>query len=402
LLAIEERLFTEWRVAFYGSGIAVAWALLSGWLLVRGRWLLGPDGMLSSLDFCWIWASSKITALGDPFGVYDPATYAAAQDIYYRPGECQFVHLYDYPPTFQLFTYPLGLMPYMTAFAVWVFFTLLFYAAAIWAVLPRPAAAIAAITPVPVLLNALDGQNGFLTAGLMGLSLLFVERQPGLSGIFLGLLTYKPQFGVLFPLALLASRNWRALASAAATSLIVGAAAGYAFGYREWPGFVASLFGRDPWLSVQAGVEPRLESFYGLVVWAGASLPIAWVVQVAVAVVVAATVVMIWAMPNPHALRAAVLSVGSVIVTPYVMKYDLCILSVAAAFLVKDGLSRGFSPGERFAILGCFVLAFLLLAQLPPTAPFVCLILLVLAIRRIPARRMQPVGARPHAQPRLP
>jgi len=40
-----------------------------------------------------------------------------------------------------------------------------------------------------------------------------MEGRPWVSGIFLGLLTYKPQLGVLFPLALLASRSWRALGS---------------------------------------------------------------------------------------------------------------------------------------------------------------------------------------------
>jgi len=101
-------------------------------------------------------------------------------------------------------------------------------------------AVIAALAPIVVLENVLLGSNGFLTAGLVGLALFFVERRPSLSGILLGLLTYKPQFGVLFPLALLASRNW-----ATATSPGLAGAAAAAFGYRGWPSLISSLFDRN-------------------------------------------------------------------------------------------------------------------------------------------------------------
>jgi alpha-1,2-mannosyltransferase len=59
-----------------------------------------------------------------------------------------------------------------------------------------PSALVAAMASAPVLKNAQLGYNGFLTAGLFGLTLVFLERRPWLSRILLGLLTYKPQFGV--------------------------------------------------------------------------------------------------------------------------------------------------------------------------------------------------------------
>ena len=47
--------------------------------------------------------------------------------------------------------------------------------------------------------NVTAGQNGFLTAALIGGTLGLLERRPALAGVCLGLLTYKPQFGLLFP-----------------------------------------------------------------------------------------------------------------------------------------------------------------------------------------------------------
>src|SRR5262249_50820021 len=146
--------------------------------------------------------------------------------------------------TLLLFTYPLGLMPYTIAFIVWVAATLLLYLAAVYAIIPRPAAVIAAITPYPVLMNILLGHNGFLTAGLIGLALAFTEYRPWLSGILLGLLSYKPQFGILFPIALLAARNWRVLVSATAMTVVFGIVAAIAFGYEVWPSFVGALVER--------------------------------------------------------------------------------------------------------------------------------------------------------------
>jgi len=64
---------------------------------------------------------------------------------------------------------------------------------------------------------------------------------------------------------------------------------------------------------------------------------------------------MIWAKPGAFNLKATALCAGSFLVSPYALFYDLSILSIAVAFFVKEGLSGGFLPGERTAILICWV-----------------------------------------------
>jgi arabinofuranan 3-O-arabinosyltransferase len=360
--------------------VAAFYAFIVGWLLYEV--ILPPDGKLASIDFCWIWVSGKFAMSNDPVRIYDPVVLSAVHDALFHPGEClfQFRHQYVYPPTFLFFTYALGLMPYLAAFAAWIAATLVLYEAAIYAIIPRPAAVIAAIAVVAAPLNIVFGQNGFLTAGLIGLSLVFVERRPWLSGVFLGLLAYKPQFGVLFPIALLASRNWRALGGATATTVMLGVAAALAFGYQGWPSFIDTLIDRNSGLSPDGHTELRLQSIYGLLHWVGAGGWISWTIHLTVAAIVAVTVYAVWAEPIPHPLKGAILCIGAVTVTPYVLPYDLCILSVAVAFLVKDGLARGFLPGERFGILVCPVGLF---PVTTPISPVVCMVLLFLLIRRI-------------------
>src|ERR1700730_17721389 len=381
LLDIEDRIFTEPNLKVYGFGVAWAWALFSGWLLFGGR--------LRSIDFCWIWVSGKLANSSNPTLVYDPIAFTASQITLLGTDECHFLH-FSYPPTVLFSTYLFGLLPYISACAAWIVATIVLYLLAVYAIIPRPAAVILALTPMAVPVNVLFGHNGFLTAVLIGLSLVFVERRPWLAGSLFGLLPYKPQFGVLFPLALLASRNWRTLCWATASSVVLSVAAAAAFGYQGWPSFIDLLWHRNSTLSPD-GVELELESIYGLLYWAGISTWLSWTVPLAVAVVVATAVCAVWAKPIPHSLKAAILCIGALTVTPYVLRYDLCILSIPVAFLVKDGLSRGFLAGERTVILIC-IAAFLLWLALVPIGPVIYVALLFLIARRTMAYRKQDIG----------
>jgi arabinofuranan 3-O-arabinosyltransferase len=380
LLDIEDRIFTQHNLQLYGFGVAWVWTLFAGWLLFV-KWI--NDG-LRSIDFCWIWVSGKLAPSSNPALVYDPAAFTVALRTFLGTDVCRYLH-FSYPPTVLFFAYPFGLLPYMPAFAVWIVATIVLYLVAVYAIIPRPAAVIAALTPMAVPVNVLFGHNGFLTAGLIGLSLVFVERRPWLSGILFGLLTYKPQFGVLLPLALLASRNWRTLCWATASSVVLSAAATAAFGYRGWPSFIDLLWHRNSALSTD-GVELELQSIYGLLYWAGVSTWLSWTVHLAVAIIVAIAVCAVWAKPIPHPLKAAILSIGALMVTPYVLRYDLCILSIPVAFLVKDGLSRGFLAGERTVILIC-IAAFLFWLALPIGPAFYPVILFLIARRIVACRR---------------
>jgi hypothetical protein len=71
--------------------------------------------------------------------------------------------------------------------------------------------------------------------------------------------------------------------------------------------------------------------------------------------------------------------------TPYVHGHDLCILAIAAAFLVKDGLARGFLPGDRLIMLFSWIVIFLCFRDFS-SGWIPCVALLALAVRRAPYR----------------
>ncbi len=200
---MENKFFTEQRILVCASTAAVAYAIGLVWRLFRHEWVFGAGGSPRCIDFTSMWVSGSFAGSSDPARMYDNSAWSAAWKGLTGLSDCILAQGHtSYPPILLLFTYPLGLMPYALAFLVWMVATFLLYLATVYAIVPRSAAIIAALTPYTSPFNFLLGQNGFLTAGLIGLSLVFIERRPWLSGIFLGFLTYKPQFGVLFPLAL--------------------------------------------------------------------------------------------------------------------------------------------------------------------------------------------------------
>ena len=382
LVEIEDLIFSERRIRFYGTGVAVAYVLALIWRFIHSQWIFLSDGRLRCTDFGWMWLSCKFAASGQSAQIFDYSAFSAAQIALFGRDGCAFFTPFVYPPTYLFFTYPLGWMPYLVAFGVWVLATLCLYELAVFAIIPRRTAVIAAIAPYAVAVNVDFAHNGFISAALIGFSLVFIERRPWLSGICLGLLTYKPHIGVLFPLALLASRNWRALASAAIASLMLGIGAAFAFGSEGWASFLHTLLDRQSTLSPDAAVPLALHSVFGLLRWLELSGQVSWGGHLIVAAIVALTVWVVWAKRIPFSIKAAVLCIGSAMVPPYILFYDLCILTIAVAFLVRDGMSRGFLPGERTVILICFAALFLVQV---PIGPVVCATLLFLAARRIVA-----------------
>ena len=87
--------------------------------------------------------------------------------------------------------------------------------------------------------------------------------------------------------------------------------------------------------------------------------------------------------------------------TPYVLDYDLVVLGLGAAFLVADGLERGFLPWEKslLALVWISPLVARTLAEAAslPLGQLGIVVLLALAVRRTLARAefALPAGAAP-------
>ncbi len=202
-----------------------------------------------------------------------------------------------------------------------------------------------------VFINLGHGHNGFLTAALVAGALIQLDRRPWLSGILIGLLAYKPQFGLLIPLVLAVSGRWHVFAAAAATVAVLALAVTFAFGMDVWTAFLASTkFTRTVVLEQGDTGWHKIQSVFSIVRMWGGGIDFAYALQGAVTIAVAGALAWLWRSRAAFPLKAAALLIGTVLATPYVLDYDLMLLAPAIAFLAADGASRGFSPYEKTAL----------------------------------------------------
>jgi len=194
-------------ICLLGATLALGYlaALITAWL--GGHFLLDGDGQPIANDFVNVWAAGRLALDGNPAAAYDWTLHKAAE-VGAVGHDFPNYYGWHYPPPFLFVAAALATLPYLVAALVWLIVTLAAYAATLGGILGNRAGALLALGFPAAIWNVTAGQNGFLTATLIGGTLGLLERHPALAGLCLGLLSYKPQFGLLFPIVLIADRRW--------------------------------------------------------------------------------------------------------------------------------------------------------------------------------------------------
>jgi hypothetical protein len=347
-----------------GFALTLAYVLFLGISAFYGYWLIDADGRPIDYDFVNVWAAGALTLAGTPAAAYD---WAAHRAVEFAAVGHEFSGYYGwhYPPPFLAIAAALATMPYLAAFAVWLAVTLPAYLAALRAIMGERLAILLGCAFPGAIWNVTAGQNGFFTAALLGGMLVNLQRRPLLSGVFLGLLAYKPQFGILFPIVLAWEGRWRVFAAAAVTATLMIAASAVAFGTESWRAFFewmpvtsAAVFGDG-----RAGFN-KLQSLFGVVRWFGGSMTAAWTAQLMLIASAAAGAILTNRRPIHDDIKAAALGIAALLATPYLYIYDFPVLAIPLAFLLRHGLREGFMPyeGAALAAVCALVLAFAFLA----------------------------------------
>lgn len=337
-------------------------------VLGSGDWIVTPSGAPVHTDFVMVYAAGQLALAGDPAAAWDWTLHRVAEDaVLGWPVPAYYG--WHYPPPFLMVAAALATLPYWAAFATWMAVTLPLYLVTLRGIVATRLGWLAGAAFPVIVPNLVPGQNGFLTATLIGGTLALLQRHPVVAGVCLGLLTYKPQYGLLFPLVLLVTGRWVTIAAAAVTALLLGAVTlmvfGTSAGVASWAAFLHWLpLTSDALLSGSDAEFHKFQSVFALVRLSGGSAALGWTVQIGAAIVTATAVCLIWLIKRiPYEMKAATLAAGVLLATPYVYLYDLTILAVALAFLLRHALSTGFLTGERPA-LAVVAAAFLVLPVL--------------------------------------
>ena len=379
----EDRLFTTKRLRTYGTALLTIYLVGFAVLLVSQVWPVDAAGHPAFIDFVFLWSAGQLVRAGTGKLAYDYAAISALQAplVGASKGVFPYFH-FPYPPQTLLFVAPLGMFGFAKAFTVWVGGTGALYLLALRRIVPHPMTWFVALLTPCVAMNAYIGQTGLLLAALLGFALVSISARPILGGIFLGLLTYKPQFGVLFPAVLIVSGQWRALFSAVSTTAILLMLTTWAFGTDVWEVYRLAMRGTNTGnFTTDVELTAVIQTVFGVMDFLGAPLAVKWAAHLAVTGAVAALVCVISRRPGRAALKAAALAIGALLATPYMIAYDLIAVSVPAAFIVRDGLQSGFRRGDRLALFGCFLALFASLHL--PVGPVILIVMLALVTRRL-------------------
>ena len=260
-----------------------------------------------------------------------------------------------YPPTFLLLVAPLALLSYYAALACWLSLGLGAYSLVVWRIAPHPTALWLALAFPATLTNLSYGQNGLFSTALIGGGMLLLNSSPILAGIFLGLLSYKPNFFILIPVALIAGRHWRALGATLISALILAISSVLVFGWEPWAAYWSVR--HIPMEAVEHGIASLkiMPTVFAATRMAGGSLTGAYLLQGVAAAASLSAVIWIWSRKTPMAIRVSVLILGSLLFTPYGSEYELVRLAIPLAWIGWEGFTRGWLPREKtFLILGWF------------------------------------------------
>ncbi|VVE87199.1 glycosyltransferase family 87 protein [Pandoraea bronchicola] len=359
---------TRERVVVYSAAVLLCqWLALGIWAV---RWMLHEPGVPPmGVDFRVFWSASYLSLHDSPQAAFDLLKIADVEDSMFPGRYAPWV----YPPTFQLLVYPLALLPYALSY---VSFCAAGIACVLWAFRPtsrRGSLPWITVVAFPgIWIATAHGQNSLLTAALAAGALGLLERRPWLAGVCAGMLLFKPQFAVLFPLLFLCGRYFRALAAMTMTATLFVAISGWVFGIPLWIKFfeAALWFNSTVTDNVSGGVMRAMPSVFATVRRLGGSVPVAYAVHAAVAIPVVLATLWLWTRTARFEIKAAAAVIATLIIQPYILHYDLAWLLLPIVCLCHDRATRrAWTNLDRFIV--CLAWCLPLLSLLPSYFPAV-------------------------------
>ncbi|MCJ9671523.1 MULTISPECIES: glycosyltransferase family 87 protein [unclassified Neorhizobium] len=322
-------------------------------------------------DFSNYWIASRLVLEGRVQDLFQ------GQDIYFAHMTAAFGvdfpwHAWSYPPHFLLLIWPLGLLPYRVSMVVFLLVTLLIYLHAASLICQRRPEWPALFLLPFISCNALAAQNGFLTAALLLYGLALRDRNPVVAGFAIGILTIKPQLGILLPLFLVAEKRWLVVLSAAVMAIAMALLSVWSFGLAAWTGYIEYNWPyQTQVMNGGSGIfVSMMLSTFGALRSLGYDASVAMYTHAPVAII--SLVVFVGTLFTLKSLesRAASLVFATFLMSPYSLVYDLGALVALGGLIYKDG--RTSEAGRNEDQPGRIV--YMLVAFLPFIGPLAALV----------------------------
>ena len=304
--------------------VAIGFAILFG---IIGVWSAVMNLFHSSgADFLSFWAAGKLVLRGQAELAYNITAHGLVENTIVKVGGRL---PFPYPPPFLLFVTPFAIPSFGIGFILWVAATAAFYGFAT----ARSTPAFIAFGNTPACINFMIGQTGFLFCGIFVLGLSLIESAPFVGGAILGVMILKPQLALLMPVAMLAGREWRVIASAILSAAIMALLGLLLFGLKSYEGFWNILpfyvdmlrHNQEPW--------NELASPFALARFA--QVPENWALAIHAIVALTAAVLTARAWWLKLDERIPILAASTMLMVPYFFTYDALLIVVPMGWLYR-------------------------------------------------------------------
>ena len=321
--------------------IARCWIVIASIVYAVDLLLQTRDGLSDGVsrpfgdDFVNYWSGAFLALHARAREVYDFHAFHVFEQSVTGPNIG--AYHYSYPPVLLLLTLPLALIPYVPALGVWLVATWYGFYRALKMTSGEGAFVLSLATPA-LLVNAIGGQNGALTAALLCGALILLDRRPIMAGVLFGCLVYKPHLALMLPFALIAGRRWLTVVTTGTTAVLLVAASVALFGLQCWLDYLHNLdFLRAAILEDGAGVWHRMVSVFVFARRFGADVQTAYIMQAVFAALAAIVVARSWWCDDSAPIRNALVIMGTCLTTPYLQDYDLVMSAFVVVWLKQAG-----------------------------------------------------------------
>lgn len=328
----------------------ITWTILVGCLvMIFATTLQVPYLGAGSIviDFDAFYIAGQMVWNGSVADAYDAEVMTAAQSQY---SDIKIFMPWTYPPAFNLLVALFPLASRGIAYLVFTGSTFLAY----FFILRRLAggnlpAVLLAILPA-LFITIRVGQNGFLIGALAGLFCIGFLQKKAVAGVPLGLMLVKPHLSIGMGVLVVFSQRWRTLAVTLLVVCLASIVATVAFGVEVWPAFLSGAQQASGFL--ERGLYPlfRMTSVYAALHSFGVSPEAALFIQIVFALAALGAVLYSIRANLPSHLTLGITLLASLMISPYNYDYDMPILGVGLALLIRDILFYA-RPLEKLALL---------------------------------------------------
>lgn len=340
---LKRRIWTSARITRLSVAAVAVYIAMGAVLLATAKNGFDALGIPLGFDFLAFHGGGRMALEGRLSEAFDPHQFQAVLEQQV-PG-LGFGYYWLYPPAFGVMVAPFGALPYGVAFWAWTGIGIVAYAAGALTLSGSGRAVLAAFAFSASWVAAYHGQNAFFVCALtMAAFHLLLRNRDAWAGVCIGLLVIKPHLAVLFPLALAIAGRWRAFSVAGVTALGVTALSAAILGADYWSAYLATGFKSAGVVLETPHHWATISSVYVSFRLLGTPIALAGGAHGVVALAAAAMSAAAFRRDGVTRETLALLAAATLLISPYVMDYDLLLLA-STGLLLFTGRNRDLGDG---------------------------------------------------------